>query len=124
MCDKRPYHLLLGATIAVISDHSPHSLSLAVAFTEACEAKKRSQARRAIIPQWALRPVCRSSRSRERSSLATSVSGSRTLTIVEGPPLGRPPGFLAVVVSLDDGVGSRRPPTGQRGVTGICGISM
>src|SRR5439155_8142904 len=53
-------------------------------------AKKMSRARRAIMPRLALSPVCCSSRARWRSSRATRDSGSRTLTMVDASPGGRP----------------------------------
>ena len=42
----------------------PRYPSVVVAPAEACDAKKSANARRAIMPRLALRPVCRSSRSR------------------------------------------------------------
>ena len=63
-CDNRPYLLLLCATIPVIGDNPTPYPSLAVASVEACDAKKSSKARRAIMPRLALRPVWLSSRSR------------------------------------------------------------
>src|SRR6266516_2112036 len=62
MCDNRPYLLLLCATIPVIGDNATAYPSLAVASVEACDAKKSSKARRAIMPRLALRPVLPSSR--------------------------------------------------------------
>ena len=57
MCDNRPYLLLLFATIPVLGDNTTPYPFLAVASAEACDAKKSSKARRAIMPRLALRPV-------------------------------------------------------------------
>ena len=66
---------LLCATIGPTSSSSvrqsllsttmpPRYPAVVVAPAEACDAKKSANARRAIMPRLALRPVCRSSRSR------------------------------------------------------------
>ena len=64
MCDNRLYPLLLCATITVIDDNTTSYPSLPGMSLAVCDAKKHSNARRAIMPRLALRPVCLSSRSR------------------------------------------------------------
>jgi len=64
MCDHRLYPLLLCATITVIADNTTFYPSLPGVSFVTCDAKKHSNARRAIMPRLALRPVCLSSRSR------------------------------------------------------------
>jgi hypothetical protein len=64
----------------------------------ACASKKSSKARRAIMPRLALRPVCTSSRSRERSRRAMRARGRRNIDNGRGGTSGATDRFFRHIV--------------------------